>query len=72
MIQEHVEELVEHNSEAENQIINWLLQCLDLLYSNFPEKDANTLKVSVTNIAFVCRATVFQQNKNNFCRHSNG
>lgn len=45
VIQEHVEGLLEHNSEAENQIINWLLQCLDLLYSNFPEKDANTMKV---------------------------
>lgn len=46
MIQKHVEDLVENEREAENRIINSLLKCLDLLYSNFPESDPNTMKVS--------------------------
>ncbi|XP_037050583.1 Fanconi anemia group I protein isoform X1 [Bradysia coprophila] len=44
VIQDHVETLVINDSEAENRIINLMLQCLDLLYSNFPEHDSNTLE----------------------------
>lgn len=46
MIQEHVEALVLNDSDAENRIIASLLQCLDLLYNNFPENDSYTLEVS--------------------------
>lgn len=46
VIQDHVETLVIHDSSAENRIISLMLQCLDLLYSNFPEHDSNTLEVS--------------------------
>ncbi len=38
---------MENDSEAENRIIDTLLQCLALLYSNFPENDSNSLKVCV-------------------------
>lgn len=55
VIQDHVETLVIHDSSAENRIISLMLQCLDLLYSNFPEHDSNTLEVSfVVHISSRC------------------